>query len=58
MKQAGSNLSIIYHVDIKFNNGKIRSCVYYNADNAKDAVRYFENKYAGKCTVTYYPEYV
>lgn len=58
MKQAGSNLNIIYHVDVTFNNGKKRNLVYYNADNAKEAVRYYENKYAGKCTVTYYPEYI
>lgn len=58
MKQAGSTLSIIYHVDVTFNNGKIRNLVYYNADNAKDAVRYYEQKYANKCKINYYPEYV
>lgn len=58
MKKAGSNLEIIYHVDVEFANGKIRKNTYYNADNAKEAVRYFENKYGNKVSVLYYVEYV
>lgn len=58
MKKAGSKLEIIYHVDIEFNNGKVKRNTYYNADNAKDAIRYYENKYGSKCSVLYYVEYV
>lgn len=58
MKKAGSNLEIIYHVDVEFPNGKIRQNTYYNADNAKEAVRYFENKYGKKASILYYVEYV
>lgn len=58
MKKAGSNLELVYHVDVEFTNKKKRCLVYYNADNAKDAVRYYENKYGTKCTVYYWVEYV
>ena len=46
MKEAGSNLGIVYHVDVTFFNGKERRNTYYNADNAKEAVRFYKNKYS------------
>lgn len=58
MKAVNSHLEIIYHVDVQFANGKFRRNVYYNADNAKDAVRYYENKYGNKCHVSSWIEYV
>ena len=58
MKEAGSNLGIVYHVDFTFANGHMRRNTYYNADNAKDAVRYFKNKYGFKCEINVWIEYV
>ena len=58
MKESGSRLGIIYHVDVMFYNGKERRNTYYNADDAKDAVRYYENKYGIKCKVNFWLEYV
>ena len=45
MKESGGKLGIVYHVDVTFYNGKERRNTYYNADNAKEAVRYYTNKY-------------
>lgn len=58
MKESGSNLGIVYHVDVTFFNGKERRNTYYNADNAKEAVRYYKNKYGIKCAVNFWIEYV
>ena len=58
MKEVGSNLGIVYHVDVTFSNGRMRKNTYYNADNAKDAVRYFKNKYGFKCEINFWIEYV
>ena len=58
MKEVGSNLGIVYHVDVTFANGHMRRNTYYNADNAKDAVRYFKNKYGFKCEINFWIEYV
>lgn len=58
MKEVGSNLGIVYHVDVTFANGHMRRNTYYNADNAKDAVRYFTIKYGLKCEINVWIEYV
>ena len=58
MKESGGRLGIVYHVDVTFYNGKERKNTYYNADNAKEAVRYYENKYGIKCTINFWIEYV
>ena len=58
MKEVGSNLGIVYHVDITFANGRVRRNTYYNADNAKDAFRYFTIKYGLKCEINVWIEYV
>ena len=58
MKPMNSYLSIVYHLTVTFKNGKSRHMTFYNADNFKDAIRYFENKYGSRCEISTLIEYL